>query len=701
MPTRLTIFLLLIFGTGHAQTHRIDSLKKRLPSLDPRAQVDGFNALGWQYFYYWIHSDSALKYAKLAYQDAAAIHYNSGRSVSLVIQGAVQGRLLGQPQMMLRHTQQAIELLKNENDFKSLSMAYYSLAMAYSIAGKSDSAHIAADRARQIAVTAKDKSGEAWALNAHGFIYSKSGEYWKAFENLILSQEMGKQLNDSLLTAMSLSFIARSFNRVEDPQKALSYYHQSLQFAIPFLLLWPHLEDMGYAHLQLKQYDSALYYQKQHRKNIELLTEDLAVRKRFIPHSWGFSIEVQLARQQYDTVLAELSPLLPKLRQSKDVLPLMQSLVNLAKVYEARENYLQSLQMARELFRLASNAANKEFLKEGSELMAKLFAHLKQGDSAYFYYRQFSILKDSMETAQYAQRTALYLAASEADSKIRLLEKDKEITEQQLVLNREELKKKSQLKNWLAGSLAALVVLSLLVFRNITLKRKNEKLWHQQAQVTLHRKTLELEMQALRAQMNPHFIFNCLSAIDNLIQTAQADKATTYLSRFAKLIRGVLDSSKNNLVPFQKDFDTLRLYMELEQFRCNNKFDFRLVAESELLNGDYKVPPLIIQPFVENSIHHGLLNKVENNRQLLVSAVLENEQIIYHITDNGIGRKQAAILKERNRPGQQSYGIGITSERIGLYNKNGISNAVEICDLQHDGIAAGTEVTIRINSCET
>jgi LytS/YehU family sensor histidine kinase len=201
--------------------------------------------------------------------------------------------------------------------------------------------------------------------------------------------------------------------------------------------------------------------------------------------------------------------------------------------------------------------------------------------------------------------------------------------------------------------------------------------------------------------MNPHFIFNCLSAIDNLIQTSQADKATTYLSRFAKLIRGVLDSSKNNLVPFQKDFDTLRLYMELEQFRCNNKFDFRLVAENELLNGDYKVPPLIIQPFVENSIHHGLLNKLDNNRQLLVSAALENEQIIYHITDNGIGRKQAAILKERNRPGQQSYGIGITRERISLYNKNGISNAVEISDLQYDGVATGTEVTIRINSCET
>jgi len=159
-------------------------------------------------------------------------------------------------------------------------------------------------------------------------------------------------------------------------------------------------------------------------------------------------------------------------------------------------------------------------------------------------------------------------------------------------------------------------------------------------------------MHALRAQMNPHFIFNCLSAIDNLIQTNQADKATTCLSRFAKLIRGVLDSSKNNLVPFQKDFETLKLYLEMQQFRCNNKFSYQLNINDELLNGDYKVPPLIIQPFVENAIHHGLLNKQHGDRHLHISADINDDHIIYSVVDNGIGRKNAAIIKERNRPGQ-------------------------------------------------
>ena len=263
------------------------------------------------------------------------------------------------------------------------------------------------------------------------------------------------------------------------------------------------------------------------------------------------------------------------------------------------------------------------------------------------------------------------------------------------------MQKQSGLKNLLMGGLFVLLLFSILVVRNIILKRKNEKLLNEQAQSALKRKALELEMQALRAQMNPHFIFNCLSAIDNLIQTSQSDKATTYLARFAKLIRGVLDSSKNNMVPFQKDFETLRLYLEMEQFRCNNKFRYDLDADPELLQGDYKVPPLIIQPFVENAIHHGLLNKQDNNRKVQVSAQLKDHHIVYSITDNGVGRKKAAILKEINKPGQQSYGIAITRERIHLHNKNGVSNDVLITDLENEGMPSGTKAVVRIHSSES
>jgi ligand-binding sensor domain-containing protein len=212
----------------------------------------------------------------------------------------------------------------------------------------------------------------------------------------------------------------------------------------------------------------------------------------------------------------------------------------------------------------------------------------------------------------------------------------------------------------------------------------------------LKQKISETEMMALRAQMNPHFIFNCLNAIDNLVQTNQKEKATTYLARFARLIRSILDSSKNNVVPFQNDYESLKLYLEMEQFRCNNKFSYQLTAEHELLHSDYKMPPLIVQPFVENAIHHGLLNKQSGDRRLVVSAVLEDDHILYTVIDNGVGRARAAAIKELNKPDHRSYGMAITRERVHLYNQNTKSKDIVITDLTENGDAAGTRVEIRL-----
>jgi tetratricopeptide (TPR) repeat protein len=500
-----------------------------------------------------------------------------------------------------------------------------------------------------------------------------------------------------MLVSVSLAFIGRAFNRVGDPSKALYYYHQALQYKNPSVLIWPHTEDMAYAHLVLKQYDSASYYQQKYRDDINLYTTDPAVRQKFGAYVYGFSTELQLAKKQYDTLLTQVLPRFQLLRKSNDVIPLMDNLLVLAKAYHGKSNYQTALGYARELYQTASRTGNKQFLKNTYELLASVYDHLGNPDSAYHYFKQFTIIKDSMETAQYAGRTALYLAASEAENKIRLLKKDKELGEQQLSLNKKELQKQAQFRNLLIiGSIALLLIL-LLIVRNNMLKRKNEQLRNKHEQSALKRKAMELEMQAFRAQMNPHFIFNCLSAIDNLIQTKQSDKATSYLARFAKLIRSVLDSSKNILVPFQMDLETIQLYLEMEKFRCNDKFLYEINVDPLLLHSDFKVPPLIAQPFIENAIHHGLLNKKGNDRQLRVTIALHAEHIIYSITDNGIGREKAAGFKEINRPEHQSYGIAITRERIHLHNKNGIDDDLTITDLKEEGIPSGTKAVIRIN----
>jgi tetratricopeptide (TPR) repeat protein len=682
---------------GEAQTYKLDSLKKMQPALHGQAAVGNLVAIAKEFVFSYIHADSALQYAKAANDLAAGINDRRGSALSLVTLADIHGRLLGNPALMAAYSRQAITALKHAPDQQVLSLAYYTLAIACTREGKYEEAQEAAQHAKDISIAAKDNIGIGRALQAFGFLYGKHGSYWKSFENLVESNEIGKQLNDSSLQAFALAFIARAFNRVGDPEKALIYYHRYLKIATPITLIWPHVEDMAYAHFQLKNYDSAIYYQQKHRQNVEQLIHDSPGRKRFAVYSWGLSSDLQLAMKQYDRLLAELLPALDGQRQQKDLIPLMHSLLNLGKLYEATGNYRRALGFGRELYQTAALSANKEFSKEASQLLSDIFQHQGKPDSALAYLKQFTVLKDSLATETFRERTALYQAASDAESRIRLLQKDYAISEQQLAMNKKALTEQARVKKGLLAGMILLLVFSGLVVRNIVLKRKNELLKNQQEQLVLKRRALELEMQALRAQMNPHFIFNCLSAIDNLIQTNQPDKATTYLSRFAKLIRGILDSSKNNLVSFQRDFETMKLYLEIEEFRCNNKFRYELNADDILLNSDYQVPPLVIQPFIENAIHHGLLNKTGNSRQLKINARLKNEDIIYSITDNGIGREQARRLRELNRPGQQSYGIEITRERILLHNKNSSLDDLQITDLEDAGVPSGTEVTVRVN----
>lgn len=209
----------------------------------------------------------------------------------------------------------------------------------------------------------------------------------------------------------------------------------------------------------------------------------------------------------------------------------------------------------------------------------------------------------------------------------------------------------------------------------------------------LKQQIAETEMMALRAQMNPHFIFNCINSIDALIQSNDKYLATVYLNKFARLIRNILDSSKQNMVTLSKDMETLQLYIELEQFRNENKFTVELKADPSLLQDDFKVPPLIIQPYVENAILHGLKNRLDSNGKLRVSIERQNGQIQFIIEDNGVGREVTSTVKQGDK---RSYGMQMSRDRIKLFNKEETASIV-ITDLEKDGMAAGTKVQVSLN----
>lgn len=234
------------------------------------------------------------------------------------------------------------------------------------------------------------------------------------------------------------------------------------------------------------------------------------------------------------------------------------------------------------------------------------------------------------------------------------------------------------------GALIEIIFFGLaLGYKTFITKTEKERIEYQKQ---------ESEMAALKAQMNPHFIFNCINSIDALIQSNDKYNATLYLNKFAKLIRSILDSSKQNMVSFSKDIETLKLYIELEQLRNENKFTSQLDIDEELMNSDCKVPPLIIQPFVENAIIHGLRNKEGNDGRLIIAISKTDQHIIYSVTDNGIGRQSSQKI---NAGKEKSYGIQMSYDRIKLFNKEDQSS-VTINDLYDNEKIAGTRVIVNL-----
>ena len=219
----------------------------------------------------------------------------------------------------------------------------------------------------------------------------------------------------------------------------------------------------------------------------------------------------------------------------------------------------------------------------------------------------------------------------------------------------------------------------------------------QHENITLKQKSSELEMQALRAQMNPHFIFNSLNSINRFILQNNKEQASVYLTKFSKLIRLILQNSQVALITLESELESMELYLALEALRFDNRFDYNITVPKDMEISALKVPPLIIQPYAENAIWHGLMSK-EGKGQLDIEILQETDHLCFKISDDGIGRTQAAARSNKSATRQKPMGMRITADRIAMMQLPGSKEpAVIINDLKGpDGRDAGTQVIIKL-----
>lgn len=242
--------------------------------------------------------------------------------------------------------------------------------------------------------------------------------------------------------------------------------------------------------------------------------------------------------------------------------------------------------------------------------------------------------------------------------------------------------------------ISCIVAVIIIVFRvRVQNVRKKEK-----AEFEKKVEIAKVELKALRAQMNPHFVFNSLNSIQHYILNSKSNEAAKYLNKFAKLIRVILSNTEKAMVTVNEDLESLRLYLELEQMRFDGKFDYEINVDQSI-DGDYdEIPPMLMQPYIENAILHGL-NPKETKGHLKIDIFTKNNYIVCRIADDGIGRTKAAEIK-RTTPGNlhKSLGMKITSERVRILNNiNNSDLSVSVTDLRDEnGNPNGTMVELYI-----
>jgi anti-sigma regulatory factor (Ser/Thr protein kinase) len=384
------------------------------------------------------------------------------------------------------------------------------------------------------------------------------------------------------------------------------------------------------------------------------------------------------------------------LLKSEALLPLVNKRLQ-SQFYKVKGFYLTSIKKYKEgiaFYKKSIALSNEVFgsLKTNSEtylLIALAYEELKDFKNAYYSQVERELLLDSLSNIKLRKKTEAI------DQGFRLLLSQKENA--LLKVHNENNDRLLREKNRFLGVLFILILLIIsfivLVLRNYlkekdhvkTLDDLNKKLSQQHLKIFEINRLLQLKV--LRTQMNPHFIYNCLNSIISLLMKEKQEEASGYILKLSKLLRMILDFSDKQNVDLEEEINFLELYLTMESMRFGSDFKYHVLAEETLLEDDISVPSLIIQPFVENAIWHGLLNK-EGNKNLTIRFYLSpgQDKLCCSIEDNGIGRKQSGSVDKKHHGDtrHESKGIKITQERIEMLTYQAKNISVKIIDKQTD-----------------
>lgn len=559
---------------------------------------------------------------------------------------------------------------------------------AFLALNKPDSALPFFNDALKLAEANRDTLSVARVLNNLSITYYKLGNLEKAIEWQIKAVAIKEKIGDTVSIATSLNNIGSYFIKLDYFEDAKRYLLRS------FTMISERqsgkikayaASNLGISYKMLQVYDSSEFFYNQALTYYKKMGIKSSIGKSY--SNLGGLYESQL---KYDKAL-EYMMLARKM--SKEIGMAFETIIpnrNIANLYLLMGSPKKAYPYLMEALEAVKAVKSTEMEMEVYKTMSNYYDQTGDAKKALYYFKSFKEAADTLfqqhsiqhinelnviyETEK-KEKNIQHLLDQQRISELTIRQKENELFTQRLILG-----------------FVVLAILIVLMFLYIWYSRQQIKIRIEKE--TLARQKSDLEQRLLLSQMNPHFIFNSLGSVQQFIGMNEGQKAQLFLSRFAKLMRAILENSRRQFIPLEEELESLKIYLELEKQRFGERFDFEFqnnIDESEFL----MIPPMMLQPFAENAILHGFTS-TEKKGFITIELGIEKDIFRCIFTDNGVGRN--AKNKTLSTNNHHSVGTTVVKDRIALFRKEfNCEASVEYEDLyDSDGKASGTKVTISL-----
>lgn len=531
-------------------------------------------------------------------------------------------------------------------------------------------------KAVQIAEQLQDEKLLAEYNNQLGVVFRRVDENILAINAHMKALKYAEQTNDTFNISVSLNSIGNVKLSMRQNHTAIEYFRNSIGLSEKMgntLGLAMNFNNIGEAYLNMKMTDSALYYFKRSLDYNERINSQIGQAINFT--SIG---NVYLEQKAYDRALDYLNKALVLHSELGDLILLSVTHTNLGKAFLKTGNTPKAIFHLEKALEIATRAGSKFQATESSALLAELYEASGNYAKAFSLFKLSSQYKDSLINEKNLQHMATMELIYHTEKK------DQRI--QELNQQAQEAKEKLYKQNYLIVFLVSIALLSIIIIL----------LLFYQFSLKTHLRTIRNKQRVLRLQMNPHFVFNALSALQLYILDNDQEKSSKLLSSFSKLMRNVLQSSNYEYIPIKEEVALIQDYLGVQQLRFPEPFQYQLIIDEELKLSNTAIPPMLTQPFIENAIEHGF-QEINSSCLIEIRIYKHDKSTVVEISDNGIGIETANKNSHSQHAQHQSMATKITKERLMILQKeSGKKTNIELIDQSKMVGQKGTLIRITI-----